>query len=361
MTRSQLLVLGLAALTACNFGEVPSIPFVRLDPILDSLFVGDEIPVPSVTYYGRDGNPRTPSQAEISWASLDDTILGVNDATGTITGLKRGIGRIIADVEEARGFALLAVSNPLDLRLLLDTVYILPGDTITLPVAITQKTPEPYTVTFDASPNEAVYTIDPSTGLVTGGDPGGPILYGARVAAGSEAVAATGAVHVATPGDSKFFFTVLGTANFHVGGDSIEAVNYARSDGRLAFRLQATHNRGASTRQAVQLTLPDSLLVADSAYAVDSLSPAESPFAVICTPPRPWAIWSHQAGAITAYSRRGGSLGITQIVAVQNGSAISGRFAYAAQRRDLYDDPLGILSIRGSFVAPLVTDRGSCR
>jgi len=62
-----------------------------------------------------------------------------------------------------------------------------------------------------------------------------------------------------------------------------------------------------------------------------------------------------------AYSRRGGTLSITQIGTVPNGRAISGLFTYAAQRSDLYTDPLGVLSIHGSFVAPLVTDRAFCR
>src|SRR5205823_13937018 len=104
------------------------------------------------------------------------------------------------------------------------------------------------------------------------------------------------------------------------------------------------------------------------AYPVESLRPDEALAAgsqplVICFPPRPWALWSARigSGSIVAYSRRGGTLSISQIDTVPNGLAISGLFTYAAQRKDLYMDPLGVLSIHGSFVAPLVTDRTFCR
>ena len=78
-------------------------------------------------------------------------------------------------------------------------------------------------------------------------------------------------------------------------------------------------------------------------------------------PPRAWALWASQSPSILALSRRGGIIGITQIVALSNGQAISGRFTYTAQRADLYADPLGALAIHGTFVSPLVTDRTSCR
>ena len=164
----------------------------------------------------------------------------------------------------------------------------------------------------------------------------------------------------------RFFFSVLGTANTHVGG-SIRALNYTRSNGNLAFELQGTYAPSGTTLQTVEIILPDSV-IAPGAYVIDSLNPDEtiaggSQPLVICIPPRPWALWSAQSGSgsIVAYSRRGGTLTITQIDTVPNGLAISGVFTYAAQRRDLYLDPLGVLSIHGSFVAPLVTDRTICR
>ena len=49
-----------------------------------------------------------------------------------------------------------------------------------------------------------------------------------------------------------------------------------------------------------------------------------------------------------------------QIDSVPGGQAISGHFTFTAQRTDLYTDPLGVLSITGSFVAPFVHSNTVC-
>jgi hypothetical protein len=51
-----------------------------------------------------------------------------------------------------------------------------------------------------------------------------------------------------------------------------------------------------------------------------------------------------------------GGFNVTQRIAITNGSVISGRFSFVARRVDVYDDPLGKLTVRGTFVAPLITD-----
>ena len=38
-----------------------------------------------------------------------------------------------------------------------------------------------------------------------------------------------------------------------------------------------------------------------------------------------------------------------------------GRFRFDAQRNDFYTNPLGVLPVRGTFVAPLITELGPCR
>jgi len=48
-------------------------------------------------------------------------------------------------------------------------------------------------------------------------------------------------------------------------------------------------------------------------------------------------------------------------VASGNGQVVSGWFSFVAQRIDGYDDPIWALPIRGTFVAPLITDRSPCR
>ncbi len=342
---------------ACSIGDVsaPVSPYVLLDPVLDSLFVGHERPLPAVTYFDGRGNSRIPSPSEIQWQSSDTTILRVDSIR--MTGRGRGIAIVVATVNRVPGQALVAVSNTLDLTLLLDTVYAMPGDTLTVPVAVKKNSPPEPVVWYEA-PSNPVYTIDSATGRLTATAPGDPVPYIVH----ADTIADTGAVHVLSLSDAtggRFFFRVLGTANTHVGG-SIRAVNYRRSNGNLAFQLQGTYAPSGTTLQTVEIILPDSV-IAPGAYPIDSLNPDEA--RVICIPPRPWALWSAQSrsGSIVAYSRQGGTLSITQVVTVPNGLAISGVFTYAAQRSDLYLDPLGVLSIHGSFVAPLVTDSTICR
>jgi len=333
-----------------------------LDPIVDSLFVGDQTPPPTVTYYDASGNATVIPPAQASWRSSDSTILSVS-VTGRMTGRKRGIAFLLATVQGTNGIALVVVSNTLDLTLLLDTVYLMPNDTLTVPVAVQKKIVPPAPVVWFERPTSAIFNIDSASGRITALAQGGPVPYIVH----ADTIADTGAVQVLSLTDTtggKFFYSVLGSVITHVGGP-ITAVNYARSDVGLAFRLRGTYAPSGTTQQVVQITLPDSVTLPGS-YRIDSLSPTEAAVgfsrpAAICMPPRPWALWSARSPSITAYSRLGGELGITQIVTVSNGQAISGSFSYTAQRSDLYTDPHGVLTVRGSFVAPLVRDATGCR
>jgi len=247
---------------------------------------------------------------------------------------------------------------------LLDTIYVMPGDTFIVPVAVQkQNSPPDAVVWYEAPASNGVYTIDSASGRLTSLAAGGPVAYIVH----ADTIADTGAVYVVslidTTGGGKFFFSVLGTVITHVGG-SVRAANYRRSNDKLAFRLSGTHPSGVSL-QTIQITLPDSVIAAGS-YPIDYLSPSEagnllpsSP--AFCAPPRPWALWTSQSPSIIALSRPVGTIGLTQMVPISNGMAISGWFTYTAQRTDLYTDPLGVLAIRGSFVAPLVTDRTTCK
>jgi len=51
---------------------------------------------------------------------------------------------------------------------------------------------------------------------------------------------------------------------------------------------------------------------------------------------------------------------INQVRTIPNGQAVSGWFSFVAQRVDGYDDPIWALPVRGTFVAPLITDRSPC-
>jgi hypothetical protein len=369
MKRLALFALCAGSLAGCFDNNAPSAsPSVRLDPVLDSVFVGDQLAPPTVTYFDADGVPSVPVSGAVRWFSTDTTIVKIDSVTGIMTGRKRGLAIIGATVKGTTGPALIAVSNTLDLTLLLDTIYAMTGDTLTIPVAVLKKNSPPAADVWFESLGSGVFTVDSASGLITA-VANGTVPYVAH----ADTVADTGTVSVMsltdTTGGGKFFFRVMGTANSHVNG-AIRGVNYRRSNDALAFRLRGTFPSSGSTVQAVQITLPDSLVFADSAYAIDAISLSEvdeiagSQPTAICTPPRAWALWAYQVGnGIFGYSRHGGSLSVTQIKPLPsgNGSAISGQFSYVAQRRDLYDDPLGALAVRGTFVAPLVIDRTSCR
>lgn len=351
-----------AALAACDLSSPPiGVPFLKISPILDSTFVGDTLPPRSVTFYDAEGNPQ-PSGV-VRWSSSDTLIARVDSVTGRIVGRGRGAAVITATANGVSGPALVVVSRQLDLTLLLDTLYLMPRDTITLPVAVKKKGGSPPAPWFNA-PANAVFTVDSASGLVTANSPGGPIRYVAH----ADTVADTGAVTVLSLTDTlggRAFFTVLGTAIRHQSSTA-RGLNYARTGDTLTFRLQASVTAGTSTIESLVITLRDSL-TGTGTFVIDSLSPLEATARLgrddaSCKPPRPWGLWSSRAvlPSVTALSRFGGAIVVTQNVAVSNGRAVSGRFAFTAQRLDLYGDPLGLLAIRGVFVAPLTTNREPC-
>jgi hypothetical protein len=360
MNRSILVLLCGAALAACgDLGFNGGMGAVSLSPILDSIFVGDRLVARQVTYIDPNGNiaPAGP----VTWASSDTTVAQIDTVSGAINGRKRGVAIISAKAHSISGFALVAVSDTLDITLLLDTVYMMPGDTLTVPVVVKKANPPAAKVWFTA-PTNGAYTVD-SAGKMTATADGGPIPYVVH----ADSLRDTGYVYVMTLTDTtggKMFFSVRGTANTHVGGPA-RAMNYISANaGKQAFQLTGSFAPSGPALQVVQITRPDSVIVA-GAYPIDSLNPIEDQPARVsppgtCSAPRPWAVWNAQ-NVIVAYSRRGGTLGIAQLVTVPNGQAISGHFTFTAQRVDFYGDALGLLAITGSFVAPLVSGSASCR
>ena len=360
MNRPALALLCAAGLAACgDLGGVRTGGYLGVSPLLDSLFVGDQALPHQVTFIDAHGNP-APAGA-ITWSSVDTTIAKI-DATGRVTARKRGAVVIVAQAQGLAASALIVVSDTLDITLLLDTVYVMPNDTLTVPVVVLKRSSPPAVVSYEAPSNPA-YSIDAASGKITALTAGGPFPYIVH----ADALADTGAVEVVSLTDTtggKFFYSVRGTAISHVGGPAL-AMNYVAAHGKQAFQLRGTFGSAASPNQVVQITNPDSV-IATGLYTIDSLNPGEDVASgvappAVCSAPRPWALWAARPAGIFAYSRRGGELGITQIVVVANGQAISGRFFYSAQRSDFYTDPLALLSIHGSFVAPLVTSTTVCR
>src|SRR5438034_8662810 len=165
MTRPWFAWALCAALAACT--QSTSLPkFVALDPIFDSVFVRTQKPLPSVIYFDGD-KLQTPPASAVTWQSSDPTILDVNNPPGQMTGLKRGTAFAIATVENTQGSEIVAVPDTVDITLLVDTLYLLPGDTMTIPTIILHRgdlcVP---TVSYDASPDPHVYTVD-ANGRVT--------------------------------------------------------------------------------------------------------------------------------------------------------------------------------------------------
>src|SRR5437879_11734818 len=82
-------------------------------------------------------------------------------------GRKRGHAFLLATFQSVQGIALVVVSNTLDLTLLLDTIYLMPNDTLRVPVAVQKKTVPPAPVVWYESTNKGIYTIDSASGHMT--------------------------------------------------------------------------------------------------------------------------------------------------------------------------------------------------
>lgn len=348
------LLLGVALIAACGESGPAARPRVVVDPLLDSLFVGDTKPARSATYLDARGD--TQPAGPVRWASRDTNVARVDSVTGEIVGRGPGSAVLEARANGVTGTAFLVVSRVLDLSLLLDTIYLLPGDTFTVPTMVRDRDGSPPPVTFQTSMN-GVFTIAAATGRITATGFGGPLSFTAQ----ADTVSATGVVEVVQLTDTiggKGSFSVLGTV-IRRARSGARAVHYRRQGDTVTFRISLPIVRQGITVENVLITLRDSV-PAPGTFPLDSISLAEllgSGANPICRPPRPWALWSIQTNPpLRGLSRRGGGITITQVVPISNGRAISGRFVFTGQRDDLYDDPLAALPIRGTFVAPLITD-----
>lgn len=363
MPRPALPALAAALLvaTACGDGGPQGVATLRVSPILDSLFPGDTLTPPFTVTYTDAGGTQQPT-GPVRWSSSAAAVAGVDSVTGTVVAAAAGEATITATAHGVGGRALIVVTRPLEVSLLLDTIYLMPGDTLTVPVALVVRSGPPPALRFSA-PSQAVFSIDSVTGRVTATAQGGPFPFVVR----ADTVADTGAVGVRVLSDTlggRAYYTVFGTLTRRQDAP-VRAVNYRRRGDTLTFRLNAGVPTVAAAVENVVITLREAV-TAPGTYAIDSISPAEAfggSADFVCAPPRPWALWSSRAFSPTlaALSRRGGTLTVSTVDTVPNGRAISGRFEFAGQRTDLYDEALGVLPVRGTFVAPLVIDLSTCR
>src|SRR5260370_5011130 len=214
--KRHLFALTFAA-TACFDVTSPLQPTLVLAPVLDSMFVGDTLPARSVFLY--DANSQLLTPGPVTWAINPASVATIDAATGKVVGVAKGPALIIATVAATNrpALAVVHVSRRLDLTLLMDTVVVAPGDTLSLPplLAIRQKVPGATTLRFDPSPAPAVYTIDTVTGRITALAAGGPVRYAARLSDGTTTVVDTGGVIVLglvdTTSTGVFYMTATGT------------------------------------------------------------------------------------------------------------------------------------------------------
>jgi len=360
MKRLASLVLAVAA-AGCNVGEPPSLARLVLSPVLDSIFVGDSAPTRIALYYDDRGalvGPVTPT-----WTSSAPGKVGVDATTGKIAGLARGFAVITALYRNVPGQALVVASRPLELSLLLDTLYLMAGDTFFVPVEVKVKTGTPPAAWFKGL-TPSVFTIDSATGRVVAVSQGGPLTFYVH----ADSLVDSGTVEVVNLTDTvggKSYYTVLGTYLRRTTTGS-RAVNYARAGDTLTFRLSDFITVQGVTVEFMLLTSRDAVtqrgtIVVDS-ISLDQAFNRAAGFDPFCHPLSNWGLWSSRAvpPGVSALSRQGGTLVINQVQTITNGQAVSGWFSFVAQRVDGYDDPIWALPIRGTFVAPLITDRSPC-
>jgi hypothetical protein len=352
-----------AALAGCyhNGNGPATLPYLLLSPLVDSLFTGDSLSAPAVTYYDAQGNPQ--AAGTVRWSSASPGVATVDSVTGEVHGVSRGFAVVTATARGAQGSALIVVSRPLDIALLLDTIILLPNDTFAVPVQVLKQGGGAPAPRFHAASN-AIFSIDSVTGAVAGLSAGSALPFTVTATDGVDTVTASGAVEVLNPGDTtggKAAFTILGSVLEHRRATA-RAQNYTRQGDTLTFALAVKVPLGSATIETVGLTLRDSV-AAPGVNAIDSLSLAEEQnIAFVCAPARPFAFWSSRAVApsLLALSRPGGTLTIRKIISVTGGQAISGSFSFDAQRVDDAADPTGRLPIRGVFVAPLIRNASTC-
>lgn len=360
MLRNAFVALILVA-PACSDGNGSgTTATLTLTPLLDSVFIGDTLIPGTFTAVYRDAAGQVQPTPTLRWFSGSPAV-AVDSLTGRVVAVGRGAAVVEARVADATGRALVVVNRSLEVALLLDTVYLMPGDTFTVPVSVVRQGGGPPPVRFAPSINAAVYTIDTITGRITANASGSPT----RLVARADTVADTGAVEVVVLSDTvggKGFFTVLGTVIRRAGAVA-RAVNYRRQGDSLTFRLNLSITSGGQVVENVVLTLR-APVTAPGTFTIDSITPTEafgtgSDF--ICRPARPWSLWSaRSASLVLSALSQTGAVGVARLDTVANGLAISGSFRFEARRTDFYDDPLGRLPVRGTFVAPLIADNRPC-
>jgi len=364
MIRFRVLAALSVTLAACSLDVAPiSTPKIILTPVLDSLFVGDQLVKRQVTFVDSHGNVQDPGS--VVWSTSDTSVIAVDSATGKITGHKAGVAVLYADAQNAEGFAVIVVSPPLKVTLLVDTLFLMPGDTFYAPVEVTHQAPGTPTVWFSAAASASV-SVDSATGLVTASAAGGPVAITAHAALSPDTVTDVGTAQVLQLTDTSGgagYYTIFGTVQ-RARRVNVRGAIYPRNGGTPTFELVLQTLNGATVLEEADIVLRTPP-TGPGVYPIDSLGLLEAPrqgVDPVCNPPRDWGRWFTfvQAAELDAVSRPGGAISIAQVVSVPHGQVISGHFYLPAQRTDRFSDPTGLLPIRGSFVAPVISGPSAC-
>ena len=354
-----------AVLLACGLDVGPlGAPKIVLTPVLDTVFLGDQLVKRQVTFVDAHGSVQDPGP--VAWSTKDTSVISVDPSTGKITGHAPGNAVVLADAQGAEGFAVIVVSPLLKVTMLVDTILTMPGDTFTIPVDVHHEAPGTPTVWFSAAAN-AAFTIDSASGRVTANAAGGPFPIVAHAALSPDTVTDGGTVEVRQLADTSgggAYYTIFGTVQ-RARRVTVRGSIYSRPGGAPTFRLMFQTISGPTTEEELDILLGTP--PADArVIAVDSISLGEAPGGTVdpfCQPPRNWSAWFTliNSSRLVALSRGGGSITISQVVTVPHGLVMSGHFYLPEQRTDRYDDPTGVLPVHGSFVAPVINDPTPCR
>lgn len=356
--RAGLALTCAAALGACSHNDSNGpLPYIIVQPLVDSLYTGDTAAALTATYYSANGTPG--STGNQRWSSSDTTVAKVNLNTGVLVGVGPGNAVLTVSQSGATGQALIVVTDTLDVKLLQPQIELLTNDTFVAPVVVRSKGGAPPAPWFSALPN-GYFTVDSATGRIVSTGTGAPAAYHVHVNGLSD----DGTVEVLSLGDTTGgagAYTVNGSVSAQRSA-TVRALNYTRTGGALTFLLTFKVSVGNVTTEIVNL-LSQTAVTAPDSLGIDSVSVSEAQNnSFLCSPPRSAAAWSStsQGSPILAVSRAGGYVKIRQVISVTGGSAISGSFSFVGQRADYYTDPSGRLAIQGNFVAPLITTSTTC-
>jgi hypothetical protein len=325
-------------------------------PLVDTLFTGDSLAARSATYYDAGGKAQ-PGTA--TWTTSAPSVATVNAATGVIHAAGPGSAVITATINGKAGPGLVIVTAPLSLTLLLDTIVLLPQDSLVVPALVRRQGGSPPAPWFSTA-TAGLFTIDSATGRVVGISTSAALPFSVH----ADSLSVSGSVQVLSPGDTaagKGGYTVFGSVTADRRATA-RAENYTRTGGAATFRLALKVAVGNVTVESVNLTALTPVSGPDS-IPLDSLSVSEAQgTAFICQPQRSVGLWTLNTSnsTILGVSRPGGWIVIRKVLPVTGGSVISGSFYFVAQRADYYNDPSGQLTVRGDFVAPLITNPTTC-